>query len=551
MVVLLIVSLQQKVEELQSRVTTLEVLQSRVTTLEARLERAYSSTNSFHSFAPPRSSSRFLSSAENITLDVILTTVNLPQPGVLPIDEDLLGYPCSGGLLRLLMSTEEAAPDILPTTVNLSEHGALPAYPAMSDYQAILEDFSGGSSQVSFVTEVVGSTNPDWTVLRYNSFDYSSSDLMNIVPNQSVRAKTTPCYFSAIFNFGDSNSDTGGLSTAFGQVDPPIGESYFGGPTGRYSDGQLRPGEFASNFSTRTGDIIRTIVPVHYKDWRQVPQNFRNDVWKNLMAEFELDIPPEVARPLLEKAWPQKFRTDKVALRAHLKSGVEGPPDGMDPIIWEKFVENERDPKKKKQNLQNSENRKQLTYSHTLGRCTYGLKVHQKEKADPTQTYNNRTDKWLMGHEDKNGCVLESAKLFYDKVKEAKEKRKSGEVSGSITENDELSEVFGKDPRGRVCGAGSHVTKKQMIHLGIAKAKENANKVDKEGINALKDEFKSYVQEAVKVVKLASEVGQLLKSGCSEHFGRVLSSLCKALMVHGVDLALAATYPGPCRGTPL
>ncbi|KAM7466306.1 hypothetical protein LguiB_013868 [Lonicera macranthoides] len=191
---------------------------------------------------------------------------------------------------------------------------------------------------------------------------------------------------------------------------------------------------------------------------------FSSSQHTQIRAEFELDIPPEVARPLLEKAWPQKFRTGKVALRAHLKSGVEGPPDGMDPIIWEKFVENERDPKKKKQNLQNAENRKQLTYSHTLGRCTYGLKVHQK-----------------------------------DKVKEAKAKRKSGEVSGSTTENDELSEVFDKDPRGRVRGAGSHVTKKQMIHLGIANAKEKANKVDKEGINALKDEFKSYVQEAVKL----------------------------------------------------
>ncbi|KAM7514872.1 hypothetical protein LguiA_004455 [Lonicera macranthoides] len=52
---------------------------------------------------------------------------------------------------------------------------------------------------------------------------------------------------------------------------------------------------------------------------------------------------------------------------------------------------------------------------------------------------------------------------------------------------------------GRVRGTGSHVTKKQMIHLGIIKAKEKANKVDKEEINALKDEFKSYVQEVVKV----------------------------------------------------
>ncbi|KAL2559860.1 GDSL esterase/lipase [Forsythia ovata] len=57
------------------------------------------------------------------------------------------------------------------------------------------------------------------------------------VPNP-VCAKP-PCDFPAIFNFGDSNSDTGGLSAAFGQASPPNGESYFGGPAGRYSDGRL------------------------------------------------------------------------------------------------------------------------------------------------------------------------------------------------------------------------------------------------------------------------------------------------------------------------
>nr|DAD30772.1 TPA_asm: hypothetical protein HUJ06_009623 [Nelumbo nucifera] len=49
----------------------------------------------------------------------------------------------------------------------------------------------------------------------------------------------TPCEFPAIFNFGDSNSDTGGLSAAFGQASPPAGETYFHTPAGRYSDGRL------------------------------------------------------------------------------------------------------------------------------------------------------------------------------------------------------------------------------------------------------------------------------------------------------------------------
>ena len=80
-----------------------------------------------------------------------------------------------------------------------------------------------------------------------------------------------------------------------------------------------------------------------------------------------------------------------------------------------------------------------------------------------------------------------------------KAKRKSGYESSNTIEKDELFQVFSNDPMGRIRGVGSHVTKKQLIHLGIAKAKEEANKVEKEGGNALKDEFKSYVHEAMKV----------------------------------------------------
>ncbi|KAM7465824.1 hypothetical protein LguiB_013386 [Lonicera macranthoides] len=141
----LIISLQQK----------LEALQSRVTALEARLGGGYSSANPSLFLAPLGSSSRFLSSADNIAPEVVPTTVNLPQPGVLPNNGDLLGYPCSEGLFRLLMSTENTASNTLPTTMNLSEHRAFPTYPNMSDYQALLEGFSGGSSQVGSVAEQV------------------------------------------------------------------------------------------------------------------------------------------------------------------------------------------------------------------------------------------------------------------------------------------------------------------------------------------------------------------------------------------------------------
>ncbi|XP_038975649.1 GDSL esterase/lipase ACHE-like [Phoenix dactylifera] len=55
----------------------------------------------------------------------------------------------------------------------------------------------------------------------------------------SVPASSSPCHFPAVFNLGDSNSDTGGLSATFGPLTYPYGESLFGKPAGRYSDGRL------------------------------------------------------------------------------------------------------------------------------------------------------------------------------------------------------------------------------------------------------------------------------------------------------------------------
>ncbi|XP_042413447.1 GDSL esterase/lipase ACHE-like [Zingiber officinale] len=55
----------------------------------------------------------------------------------------------------------------------------------------------------------------------------------------SSSSSSSPCSFPAIFNFGDSNSDTGGMSAAFSTVSAPNGETFFGAPAGRYCDGRL------------------------------------------------------------------------------------------------------------------------------------------------------------------------------------------------------------------------------------------------------------------------------------------------------------------------
>ena len=43
-------------------------------------------------------------------------------------------------------------------------------------------------------------------------------------------------------------------------------------------------GENAKAWNTRTGDFVRTHIPIHFPDFRRVPKNFKDDLWKALMV---------------------------------------------------------------------------------------------------------------------------------------------------------------------------------------------------------------------------------------------------------------------------
>lgn len=54
-----------------------------------------------------------------------------------------------------------------------------------------------------------------------------------------AEAVDSECNFPAIYNFGDSNSDTGAISAAFLPIPAPYGELFFKKPAGRDCDGRL------------------------------------------------------------------------------------------------------------------------------------------------------------------------------------------------------------------------------------------------------------------------------------------------------------------------
>ncbi|KAH7846181.1 hypothetical protein Vadar_010850 [Vaccinium darrowii] len=62
--------------------------------------------------------------------------------------------------------------------------------------------------------------------------------LMRVVGGAEVKGLAS-CNFPAAYNFGDSNSDTGAASAAFGPLQPPNGQTFFGKPAGRSCDGRL------------------------------------------------------------------------------------------------------------------------------------------------------------------------------------------------------------------------------------------------------------------------------------------------------------------------
>ena len=60
-------------------------------------------------------------------------------------------------------------------------------------------------------------------------------------PLSGIRAEASAssCSFPALYNFGDSNSDTGGISAAFEAIQAPYGQAFLHRPSGRDSDGRL------------------------------------------------------------------------------------------------------------------------------------------------------------------------------------------------------------------------------------------------------------------------------------------------------------------------
>ncbi|KAI3844502.1 hypothetical protein MKX03_026172 [Papaver bracteatum] len=139
------------------------------------------------------------------------------------------------------------------------------------------------------------------------------------------------------------------------------------------------------------------------------------------MSEFKFNAPLYLVCPNLEAAFSQKFRSFKYTLRknyfkidkgkaqieAAIQAGLDPNawkikeqilaevPMGITPSNWTSFVENEFKEEVRESHEKKSENKKQCTLPHTLGRHTYASKCYLLD----------REYAWMKGHEKRDGTV--------------------------------------------------------------------------------------------------------------------------------------------------
>lgn len=70
--------------------------------------------------------------------------------------------------------------------------------------------------------------------------------------------------YPAVFNFGDSNSDTGDrVASGLEEIDDPYGETYFKKPSGRFCDGRLIVDFLSKDFTVFLCFLCSCLVSSH------------------------------------------------------------------------------------------------------------------------------------------------------------------------------------------------------------------------------------------------------------------------------------------------
>ncbi|XP_023521788.1 GDSL esterase/lipase At5g14450-like, partial [Cucurbita pepo subsp. pepo] len=109
-------------------------------------------------------------------------------------------------------------------------------------------------------------------------------------------ADSRACDFPAIYNFGDSNSDTGGISAAFYPTILPCGETFFHKTAGRGCDGRLIIDFIAKHLELPYLSAYLNSIGANFRHGANFAtggstiRNQNESVFENGVSPFSLDI---------------------------------------------------------------------------------------------------------------------------------------------------------------------------------------------------------------------------------------------------------------------
>ncbi|XP_026459462.1 uncharacterized protein LOC113360134 [Papaver somniferum] len=208
----------------------------------------------------------------------------------------------------------------------------------------------------------------------------------------------------------------------------------------------------------RKGSLVRTHVPVSYKNWKLVPQKHKDDVWNTLKDEFNI---PETSKDIVQKSMAGPWRRFKTELRTdhydlyptHEERILHVPPTVREED-WIKFCENEKEEKAAQSRIDHKRKRQQYGYTHCSGHKPHYLVRAELEAENPGVEISPE-DVWLKDHTQESGSILPSAQPYDDKLKKAQEEIKEKLDAGlPVEELCALAAAFGKDTRGRARSLG-------------------------------------------------------------------------------------------------
>eukprot|EP00268_Persea_americana_P060284 TRINITY_DN7486_c0_g1_i2.p1 TRINITY_DN7486_c0_g1~~TRINITY_DN7486_c0_g1_i2.p1 ORF type:complete len:212 (-),score=39.40 TRINITY_DN7486_c0_g1_i2:246-881(-) len=104
----------------------------------------------------------------------------------------------------------------------------------------------------------------------------------------------------------------------------------------------LPVGDNSTKFSSRCGQLVRSIVPISYKDWRAVPNEKKDELWKLLLLYKD-----KCLRSMAESMRKYKTKLRMQYLNSHKtqEEKLNNRPPGVRPEDWEVFIKHNADPK--------------------------------------------------------------------------------------------------------------------------------------------------------------------------------------------------------------